>query len=83
MTLDPLEMLARLCQHIPPPRLHLTRMYGAYSSRTRASRARLAARAINPATTAGPPAAESETLTAFQRERRKAWARLIKKVFGT
>jgi len=26
VTLDPLEMLARLCQHIPPPRLHLTRM---------------------------------------------------------
>jgi hypothetical protein len=25
-TLDPLEMLARLCQHIPPPGLHLTRM---------------------------------------------------------
>jgi hypothetical protein len=28
VTLDPLEMLARLCQHIPPPGLHLTRLYG-------------------------------------------------------
>ena len=26
VTLDPLEMLARLCQHIPPPGLHLARM---------------------------------------------------------
>jgi hypothetical protein len=26
VTLDPLEMLARLCQHIPPPGLHRTRM---------------------------------------------------------
>jgi len=24
--LDPLEMLARLCQHIPPPRFHTTRL---------------------------------------------------------
>ena len=28
VTLDPLEMLARLCQHIPPTGLHLTRLYG-------------------------------------------------------
>jgi hypothetical protein len=31
ITLDPLEMLARMCQHIPPPGLHLTRLYGAYA----------------------------------------------------
>ena len=74
-------MLARLCQHIPPPRLHLTRMYGAYSSRTRASRAGRAARATRAAATEGPPAPEPEPLTTFQRERRKAWARLIRKVF--
>lgn len=27
VTLEPLEMLARLCQHIPPPGLHLTRLW--------------------------------------------------------
>ena len=81
VTADPLEMLARLCQHIPPPRLHLTRMYGAYSNRNRASRARRAARATPAPGTEGPPPLEPESLTAFQRERRKAWARLIKKVF--
>ena len=38
--LDPLQMLARLCQHIPPPGFHTTRLYGAYSNRTRAARGR-------------------------------------------
>ncbi len=37
VTLDPLEMLARLCQHIPPAGMHLTRLYGAYANRTRGS----------------------------------------------
>ena len=32
LTVDPLEMLARLCQRIPTPGLHLTRLYGAYTS---------------------------------------------------
>jgi hypothetical protein len=40
VTLDPLEMLARLCQHIPPPGVHLTRLYGAYANRTRGALAR-------------------------------------------
>ena len=79
MTLDPLEMLARLCQHIPTPRLHLTRMYGAYSSRTRTSRARRCARTM--AQGASSERCTPEPLTAFQRERRRAWARLIRKAF--
>ena len=39
VTLDPVEMLARLCQHIQPPGFHLTRLYGAYANRTRGARA--------------------------------------------
>ncbi|MGH7674653.1 MAG: transposase, partial [Gemmatimonadales bacterium] len=31
VTLDPLEMLARRCQHLPPPGLHLTRRSGTSS----------------------------------------------------
>ena len=82
VTLDPLELLARLCQHIPPPRLHLTRLYGAYSNRTRASRARRAdGKAATTYTRAKHGAPVPEPLTPFQRERRKSWARLIKKVF--
>ena len=49
VTLDPLEMLARLCQHLPPPGLHPTRMQGAYAHRTRGARARRAAGGGRPA----------------------------------
>ncbi len=33
-------MLAGLCQHIPPPGLHITRLHGACANRTRGARAR-------------------------------------------
>ncbi len=75
--LGPLEMLARLCQHIPPPGFHTTRR--AYSNRTRAARTGSlpAAHGREPddrdADTSAPPSS--------QRERRKQWARLIAKVF--
>ena len=77
--LDPLEMLARLGQHIPPPGFHMTRLYGAYSNRTRAARARV------PAEVEGREPddrdADTPSLTPSQRERRRQWARLIAKVF--
>jgi hypothetical protein len=76
VTLDPLEMLARLCQHIPPPRFHLTRLYGAYANRTRGARARRRAGA-RPAS----GDADQDTLAPSQRERRREWSRLIAKVF--
>jgi len=78
VTLDPLEMLARLCQHIPPPGLLLTRMYGACANRTRGARARRAAgTGQGPASVDGAP----DSLTPSQRERRRHRARLIAKVF--
>jgi hypothetical protein len=78
LTLDPLEMLARLCQHIPPPGLHLTRLYGAYANRTRGARARLSAAAGE---RPSPGDSEPDTPTPSQRERRREWAKLIAKVF--
>ena len=78
VTLDPLEMRARLCQPIPPPALHRTRLYGAYANRTRGARARRAAAAGE------GPASRNEaaaSLTPSQRQRRRQWARLIAKVF--
>ncbi len=78
VTLDPLEMLARLCQHIPPPGMHLTRLYGAYANRTRGARARrMAGAGKKPAA----PRSEADTPAPTQRERRRQWARLIAKVF--
>ncbi len=40
---DPLDFLARVVMHIPAPRRHVIRYYGAYSSVVRARRARQAA----------------------------------------
>jgi hypothetical protein len=77
--LDPLEMLARLCQHIPPPGFHTTRLYGAYSNRTRAARTRTLAAADG--REPDDHDVDAPAPTASQRERRKHWARLIAKVF--
>jgi hypothetical protein len=77
--LDSLEMLARLCQHIPPPGFHTTRLYGAYSNRTRAVRDRVPAEGKD--REPDHPDPEASPLTPSQRERRKHWARLIAKVF--
>jgi hypothetical protein len=78
LTLDPLEMLARLCQHIPPPGLHFTLMYGAHANRTPGARAPRAAEAGQ-----GPAAVDGEpdSFTPSQHERRRKWARLIAGVF--
>jgi hypothetical protein len=71
-------MLARLCQHIPPPGFHLTRLYGAYANRTRGARARRGSDAGHGRFDQDD---EPDALTASQRERRRQWARLIAKVF--
>lgn len=78
VTLDPLEMLARLCQHIPPPGFHLTRLYGAYANRTRGAWARRGTAAVE-RPSSGDGAAEIPT--PLQRARRREWAKLIAKVF--
>ncbi len=78
LTLDPLEVLARLCQHIPSPGLHLTRLYGAYANRTRGARPRQSSGAGEKFF---PGDIAPETPTPSQRERRREWARLIARVF--
>ena len=75
---QPVEMLARLCQHIPPPGLHLTRLYGAYANRTRGARAR---RSAGTGKELDSPRTEVACLAPPERERRRQWARLIAKVF--
>jgi hypothetical protein len=70
VTLDPLEMLARLCQHIPPPGFHLTRLYGAYANRTRGARPRRCAAAAED-TPASRGSDMAPSTTPSQRERRR------------
>ncbi len=71
-------MLARLCQHIPLPGFHLTRLYGAYANRTRGRRAR---RSAGPGERPARGAGAAEIPTPSQRARRREWAKLIAKVF--
>jgi hypothetical protein len=66
--LDPLELLARIPSHIPDPRSHLVRYYGAYSNRGRVARAATSSSSPLPARVPKPP---SET----QLRSRASWAR--------
>jgi len=80
---DPLELLADLCLHIPPPRAHLTRLYGAYSTRHRVEQARLRESSSHTVAVRNKKDADQTTLphSPALRERKANWARLISKVF--
>jgi hypothetical protein len=74
--LDPLEWIHRITSHIPDPRRHCQRFYGAYSNR---GRIRVAARDDQ---TAGlPPAVPQPDNSECSREVRSTWARLVRKIF--
>ncbi len=69
-TMDPLEWLARMADHIPDPGKHRTLFYGHYANRARGDRA------------AGPPGEDRVESEPTRRRRCSAsWARLIAKVF--
>lgn len=82
--IDPKEFLARVVMHIPEPRRHVIRYYGAYSSVVRARRRREA-----PATVSGQPAQASPPMArAAQsptdpdlRALRRRWAQLIRRIY--
>jgi hypothetical protein len=70
VAMDPLEWLARLCDHIPDPGRHRTLFYAHYANRSRGGRC--------------PEGAAEATLGEEPRKRRRcsaSWARLISKVF--
>jgi hypothetical protein len=73
---DPLEWIHRITSHIPDPRRHCQRYYGAYSNRARTSGK--GARDFAEATTQSPPAGEDSD---FARESRRTWARLLRKIY--
>ena len=69
-TMDPLEWLARMADHIPDPGRHRTLFYAYYANRVRGDRA-----ALEP----GEPTVEEQP--AKKRRCSATWARLISKVF--
>ena len=84
-----LDFIARITLHVPPKGKHLVRRYGVYSSRARGTWKRRPALSLRAAEgwygrETGTLAAEGdvgEELTVTDRSRRKAWARLLAKVY--
>jgi len=76
--LDPLDFLARVIAHVPEPRLHLVRYLGHYSNCSRGRRSK--GRETRLDTT--PRRDEHDGLAPAERQaRRRAWARLIRRVY--
>jgi hypothetical protein len=78
--LDPGEFLARILMHIPEPRLHVIRYYGAYSSVVRARR-RCAQAAAGAASSPGGPAGPEPPDDPDLRALRHRWAELIRRIY--
>jgi hypothetical protein len=70
-SMDPLDWLARMTDHIPDPGKHRTLFYAYYANRVRGARAR-----------AEPGEEEAEEQPVKKRRCSASWARLIAKVYG-
>jgi hypothetical protein len=77
---DYLEWIARLTSHIPEKGSQLVHYYGAYSNAHRGVAARRAVFDVEPASTE-PPGCPQKSETTWLKERRKSWARLIRRVY--
>jgi len=86
LRLDPLELIHRLTLQIPDPKQHLVRYSGACANRVRrlyraAEGMKRGSGGMCPATgPRGPPGPRDEEST-FAKDRKKTWARLLRKVF--
>ena len=83
-TFDPAEFLARVIMHIPKPRRHLVRYYGAYSNVSRGKRRRQDKADIGAAPPDGrhvPSASAARDQSHDARALRRSWAQLIKRVY--
>ena len=71
-----MDFLARLLMHIPQPRLHTVRYYGAYSNVARARR-----RAEKDELGQGDSSRADLPSTAERRRLRRAWAQMIRRIY--
>ena len=81
---DPAEFLARVIMHVPEPRRHLVRYYGAYSNVSRGKRRRQAEATIGVAPRDGehaPLARVARDHSPDARALRRSWAQLIKRIY--
>ncbi len=73
------DFIAKLTQHIPPKGVHLIRYYGLYSSRTRGKLNKIAENSSQQIDAGQTFLSDEEEHSS--KESRKAWARLIQKVY--
>ena len=74
---DPLDFLARVIMHVPEPKRHTARFYGAYSSVARGKRRAEKAEQLGPEPDGGTEEPSSEE----RRRMRRSWAQSIKRVY--
>jgi hypothetical protein len=78
----PADFLARVLMHIPEPRRHLVRYYGAYSNVARGKRKQLQAIQEHESVVVAPKrVAEEQDCSAEARVFRRRWRELIKRVY--
>jgi len=76
LTLEPLDFLARATSHIPQPRQHQLRYYGAYAPRARSARRKRLTADSDPSPNQQSPRDDSPAA----RARRLSWAKLLRRV---
>jgi hypothetical protein len=81
--IDALEFLARVIAHIPEPRLHLVRYMGWYSNAARGRRRKGRDPQLATADPSTPGQPDDGRSPAQRQAQRRAWARLIQRVYET
>jgi len=76
-----LDFLAALCTHVPDSGQQLVRYYGTFSNARRVSARIPASASAQPAGLQLPHQDDSDSGEKFARDRRRSWARLIRKVY--
>jgi len=79
--MDALDWIARVSSHVPDHHEHLLRYYGRYSNAARGKRRKKEAqRALHPTHGDHPREGDSQA-ERFSHQRRRSWARLLKKIY--
>lgn len=80
-SLDALDWIALVTSHIPAHHEQTLRYYGRYSNAARGKRRKKeAVRTLHP-TRRDPPSEQDSPAECFSRERRRNWARLLRKIY--
>ncbi len=78
---DPLEFLARILVHVPAPRLHAIRYFGAYSAVVRARRRTASSPPLKPGAQPTDSSGDSADDSPYLQARRLCWADLIRRIY--